>query len=296
MLALGVVVLVGVSYVAYVAYERKEAEPPALPRAVDLSTIAADCSVDVTDELNEVIAAAPEGSNLELRPGGCYRVDDTLFFNDRQGLTVSGNGASFDGSYVDGERERRHIRIRGGGALVFEDLAVLGSRCTAPPCEGPGLLERERQHGFAVENVQGITIQRVTIMNVWGDFVYIGQKGDGDRSSDVAILNNLFRNSGRQGIAPSGVSGLEVRSNVIFDAGRTVFDFEAEGDGAEDVLLVDNDVVRPDNATLNVNCADRGTGKVLNKGPISLVGNRIYQAPLQVDTACAGQPELATLA
>lgn len=286
-LAFGVVVLVGVVYLLLNGRVLRG------PQALNVSKIPADCSVDVTTELNEAFATAREGAVIQLRENGCYRIDGTLSLQDRRGLTIDGNGATFDGSHVDGDRTRRHMRIRDGGDLVIEDLAIVGSRCPEPPCEGPGLSERERQHGIAVENVDGIRIQRVTIMNVWGDFVYVSQKGDGDRSADVAILDSLLKNSGRQGIAPAGVVGLEVRNNVIIDAGRTVFDFEGEGDGAQDVLLTDNDVVRPDNATLNVNCADRGTGTVLNQGPIDLVGNRIYQSPLEVDTACSGQTELS---
>lgn len=287
LLVLGVVVLVAVGYLLL------SDRASDTPRTADVPEIVADCSVDVTAELNEVMAMS-DGSIVQLRQGGCYRLDGTLSLEGRRGITIDGNGATLDGSYVDGARERRHIRIRDGGDLVIQDLAIVGSRCPEFPCEGPGLSEHERQHGVAVENVDGMTIQRVTIMNVWGDFVYISQKGDGERSSDVVVSDNYFRNSGRQGIAPSGVVGLEVRNNVIIDAGRTVFDFEAEGDGAENILLIDNDVVRPNNATLNVNCSDRGTGIVLNQGPISLIGNRIYQSPLEVDTSCSGQTELSS--
>lgn len=255
--------------------------------------MATDCSADVTQALNRLVSLTPDGGVVTLERDGCYRLDGTLSLDGRRNLTIEGNGAVLDGSQVPGERERRHIRARDGGDLTFRNFAILGSRCPAPPCEGPGLAEMERQHGVAVENVAGMTIERLAIMNVWGDFVYISQKGDGERSSDVVVRDNYFRNSGRQGIAPSGVAGLEVRNNVIAYAGRTVFDFEAEGGGAADVMLTDNDIVGPDNATLNVGCADRDTGTPLNVGPISLIGNRVYQGPLEVDTACGGQEELA---
>lgn len=272
------------------------ADPPPNGRSPDRPVeirMATDCSEDVTEPLNRLVAQTPDGGVVTLAADGCYRLDGTLALNDRQGLTIDGNGATLDGSQVPGERERRHIRIRGGAELALRDFTILGSRCAAPPCEGPGLSEMERQHGVAVENVSGMTIERLNILNVWGDFVYISQKGEGERSSEVVVRDNYFRNSGRQGIAPSGVAGLEVRNNILIDAGRTVFDFEAEGGGAIDVMLVDNDIVRPDNATLNVGCADRDTGTPLNKGPIALTGNRIYQGPLTVDTACGGQEVLS---
>jgi hypothetical protein len=255
--------------------------------------MATDCSADVTSLLNQLVSLTPDGGVVKLERDGCYRVDGTLSLENRRDLTIEGDGATLDGSHVPGARERRHIRVRDGGGLVFRDFTILGSRCAAPPCKGPGLAAMERQHGVAVENVAGMTIERVAIANVWGDFVYISQKGDGERSSDVIVRDNYFRNSGRQGIAPSGVERLEIRDNVIAFAGRTVFDFEAEGGGATDVMMADNDIVRPDNATLNVGCADRETDTPLNQGPFTLTGNRIYQGPLVVDAKCGGQVKLA---
>ncbi len=289
----GVVVSVVVVVVVVRSLMTSERTPGSLPdpRPAAEIRMTTDCSQDVTESLNRLVAQTPDGGTVALVRDGCYRLDGSLLLNDRQGLTIEGNGATLDGSRVPGERERRHIRIRDGKDLTLRDFTILGSRCGSPPCEGPGLSAMERQHGVAVENVDGMTIERLNIVNVWGDFVYISQKGDGDRSADVVIQDNYFRNSGRQGIAPSGVAGLEVRGNILIDAGRTVFDFEAEGGGAIDVVIADNDIVRPDNATLNVGCADRETGRPLNEGPIALTDNRIYQGPLEVDTACGGQEE-----
>lgn len=276
----------------YFYFSAKQPTPSPGPVEEEIP-LATDCSQDVTEGLNRLVARADEGSTIALEPLGCYRVDGTIAVEDKRNLTIEGNGATLDGSRVPGERARRHIRVRGGADLTMRNFTILGSRCAQPPCEGPGLSEMERQHGIAVENVAGMLIERMTIKNVWGDFVYISQKGEGERPSDVVVADSYFRNSGRQGIAPSGVEGLEVRNNVLVDAGRSVFDFESEGGGATDVLLVDNDIVRPDNATLNVGCADRGTGVPLNEGPIVLTGNRIYQGMLEVDTACGGQEELS---
>ncbi len=62
--------------------------------------------------------------------------------------------------------------------------------------------------------------------------------------------------------------------------------------GTGDVTLADNVVAQPDNATPIIGCADRGTGRQLNQGLIRLSGNRIYQAPLKLDTACGGKAKL----
>jgi hypothetical protein len=270
----------------------RAAQQPARPVEDRAASLVADCSVDVTEQLTELISSAEPGTTVQLQRDGCYRVDGTIGLEDVVGLTIDGNGATLDGSQEAGARSRRHIRIRGGGDLVIENLRLVGSRCTEPPCAEGSMYQMERQHGIAVENVDGMTIRGVTITNVWGDFVYMTAKGEGPQPKDVVIRDNFFKNSGRQGIAAAGVVGLRVENNWILDAGRSVFDFEAEGGGARDVTLANNQIVRPDNATLNVGCADRGTGVPLNEGPIRLIGNRIYQAPLEVDTACGGNSEL----
>lgn len=287
--AVAVVVVVA----GFLLARSRSVDGPGQPADGPASPVVADCSTDVTDEVTKIIAAAEPGTTVRLQPDGCYRIDGTISLQDVVGVTIDGNGATLDASHEAGARSRRHIRIRGGGDLVIENLSIIGSRCAEPPCSEGGLAEMERQHGIAIENVDGITIQRVHITNVWGDFVYMTQKGEGSQPSEVVIRDNLFKNSGRQGIAGSGVVGLMIDSNWIFDAGRSVFDFEAEGGGARDVTITNNVIVRPDNATLNVGCADRGTGKPLNVGPIRLLGNRIYEAPLRVDTACGGQPDLS---
>lgn len=298
-LALGVAAGTVLALVAGMLLTSKTLERKPALRPDDLedkvASLVADCSTDVTEELTRIISSASAGATVRLQRDGCYRVDGTIYLTDVEGVTIDGNGATFDGSFEPGARSRRHMRIRGGGDLVIENLRIVGSRCAEPPCPEGGLSEMERQHGIAIENVEGITIRGTRITNVWGDFVYMTQKGEGPQPSEVVIRNNYFKNSGRQGIAGSGVVGLLVEGNWIFDAGRTVFDFEAEGGGARDVTLAGNEIVRPDNATLNVGCADRGTGKPLNEGPIRLVGNRIYQAPLQVNTGCGGQAELSSL-
>jgi hypothetical protein len=73
------------------------------------STIASDCSVDVTKPLYDWINTLPQGSSsapteVEFRSGGCYQVDGMIFLRGLSDFVFDGNGALFEQtSVVNGE-------------------------------------------------------------------------------------------------------------------------------------------------------------------------------------------------
>ncbi|MBK5288025.1 MAG: hypothetical protein JJE46_06110, partial [Acidimicrobiia bacterium] len=105
------------------------------------TSIAADCSRDVTAELNAWIAITPDNTTLAFAPNGCYRVDGTLLVVDRTGLVFEGNHATFravtDGSELVNPtkvRMRAMWQFGGGSHLTVRDLVVVG----ANPAAGRG--------------------------------------------------------------------------------------------------------------------------------------------------------------
>ena len=74
------------------------------------STVAKDCSTDVTAQLLTWIASTPNGSTLQFAPGACYRIEGTLEMRGRSGLTFDGNGATFR-SFNAPEAERSIWRV-----------------------------------------------------------------------------------------------------------------------------------------------------------------------------------------
>ncbi len=108
-----------------------------------MSSLAADCSADVTGELAGIISSAEPGSTVRLQRDGSYRADGTIGLEDVTGITIDGNGANVDGSQEAGARSRRHIRIRGGGDLVIQDLTIIGFRCGEPQYADGGRRQRK---------------------------------------------------------------------------------------------------------------------------------------------------------
>lgn len=265
----------------------------------------ADCegrAGDQTDWLQAKIDSTPDGGTLVVT--GTCEVARGLRIVGRKGLTVKGDGI-LNGTQrvpvVGADDEQRQLRIQGGERITIKGLTILGAREGCIELCGSG--SRDREHGIAIESlrhdpVTDVVVEEVTIQGVHGDFVYIGSKNTEADENDprrITIRNSVLRNSGRQGIAVAGGDEVRIAGNDVADAGRTTFDFEAEAGGVRRVDIVENDIRRYDNAVINIGCADRGTGVPLNRGPITVEGNRIFRQPLKIRTSCpevAGPPVL----
>jgi hypothetical protein len=206
------------------------------------STIAGDCSVDVTKQILSWIASVPNNSTLLFGAGACYRVDGTLEIRDRVGLIFDGNGATIDGHYVVGDGQRSHWRLVGGSNLVLRDIIIRGSNPNG------GVLNKtlQWQHAVDLRGVAGAEIAGATLRDVYGDGIYVGQDWrNGARSSAVRAHNNTITRTGRNGVAVTAARDVIVEANSINQAGFDIFDVEpnsAAGQGAYNVTFRNNQV------------------------------------------------------
>ena len=76
------------------------------------STLARDCSRDVTHILNYVFAVLPDNSTLTFPWNGCYRINGTLRISGKNGLTVDGRNSSFKAMTDGSELPAREARTR----------------------------------------------------------------------------------------------------------------------------------------------------------------------------------------
>jgi hypothetical protein len=202
--------------------------------------IAADCSVDVTSELAAWIASVPDGSTLELAAGGCYRIDGTVTVAERSNLVLDGKGATLRAG-SEGDQERRHLRFVGGSNVEVRDLVVRGAQPNTRVGPEDYREDRAFQHGFALQGVDGFTIDRVRVYDVFGDFVYVGP-GGGRPSRDVTVRDSTFSGSGRQGIAVTSGERLTFRGNELRGVAMSFFDLEPNrsGDAARQIEITEN--------------------------------------------------------
>lgn len=201
-------------------------DAPTAPAPPD---IASDCSVDVTDALTGWIASVPDGSTLELAPAGCYRIDSTVSVSNRSNLVIDGNGATMRAT-TEGDQERRHLRLFGGRDLVVRDLTVRGALPNTRIGPDDYRTDREFQHGIDLRGVQGVTLDRVRVFDVFGDFVYIGPGADGTPSRDVNITSSRFVGSGRQGISVTAGERIAITGNELRGVALSIFDLEPNRD------------------------------------------------------------------
>ena len=242
---------------------------------------------DQTRQVQRLInAKCRQGGEVTL--SGVYKTARSITIEGCRNLVVKG-AATLDGSGPNRPREARHVTIRNSQDVTIEGISVIGGRCMRP-CEdeGGGQAQNERQHGFEIAASEKVELRNVFVRNVWGDGVYVTSKtfegGGAEKTpADIAVRDSYIENSGRQGVAVSGVQGMLVERTVVYLANRSVFDFEAESGGARDFTVRDSHIVDPDNATLNISCKTGTDGRMLNVGPFLMVGNRVYGDRLKVN-------------
>jgi hypothetical protein len=184
------------------------------------TSIAGDCSLDVTSALQSWIGSVPNGSTLSFGTNACYRIERTLHVSSRTGLDFEGNGSTFE-SFNAPTDARPVWQAWQSSALIFRNMNVVGSYARG----GTFTSGLQHSHGFDLRGT-GAEIANVSIKNVAGDCVYFGLGSDG-----VTRSTGSFHNSSCSGISRNGVS-VTAGNNILVqyvttDAiGYDVFDVE----------------------------------------------------------------------
>jgi hypothetical protein len=246
--------------------------------------IDADGAVDVTAKLQRFVDSVPDRTTIRFPRGARYRVDGTLEWVGRRGLTLEGNGATLVGT-APGDAERAHIRLIDGGRWKIRNLRIRGANT------GGGTFDPryQWQHGVDLRGVDGVMLKRVSIADVYGDAVYIGLSTRSGRwSRDISIIRSRSLRSGRMAIAVTGGRRVEVIGGSWSEPGLSTFDIEPNGTaGGADRILIADTIVGPGSRHRALDIT--GVGPVSN---ITLRGNRFTGRPLhvRVDQA-SGRPQ-----
>ncbi|MGZ4285416.1 MAG: hypothetical protein ACXVFK_00080 [Solirubrobacteraceae bacterium] len=199
------------------------------------STIDATGRTEVTAPLQRFIAAVPDGTTVVLRHGGTYRIDGTLAWRDRTGITIDGNGATLiAGSH--GGPNRAEIRLLDGARWTIRNLRIRGSYPGGRPFDP----RFQWQHGIDLRGVNGVVIDHVAITNVFGDAVYVGLSTTRQRwSQDVLISDSTGVRTGRMSVSITAGRHVTVDGGFWSEPALSTFDLEPNGPsgGADDVLI-----------------------------------------------------------
>ena len=219
--------------------------PAASAAVATPSSIAADCSRDVTAELVSWIASVPDGSTASFAPNGCYRVDGTIQLKYRNGLTLDGQGATFK-EFTNGmELGIRDARARGafkfwrGSNLTVRNTIVVGANPSAGTRPEAYFAPLEAQTAYTIGGVDGMVLDGVQAYDVYGDFVYVGPA-----TRNLIVQNSHFERNGRQGWTVNGGQNITFDHNVIGQTRRATIDMEPsnQSDIARNITFSNNQI------------------------------------------------------
>lgn len=201
----------------------------------------ADCSQDVTSELQTWMDNQPDGTTWDFT-NKCYRIDGTLNLNDRNDITLQ-NGIFR--AISEGDSSRKQFELYRSTNITFTGNTVEGVNYDGLSFRAdPQDPDREGQHNFAVRNGNShITFDSVTALYPWGDCFMFGAHGNTTPPiTDITVTNSSCESTGRMGLAVNFGERFTISNNYFNDIGWSIIDMEVEGDGwyVSDVTISDN--------------------------------------------------------
>ena len=201
---------------------------PGLPRFDVPTTIPADCSADVTEQLNDWMAAVPDGSLIEFGDKACYRVEGSVTLVSRNDLVLEGNGATLRATtrVPTPETNRGQLRLDYGSDITVRDLSLVGVN---PKAEFS--LANQFDHNLFIRGTHGVVVTNVHGRNAYGDFIAIAHGMDGTTIPGNITISDVSADTvGRMGISCVACDGVSVENSVFNNIAYHVFDLEIEGD------------------------------------------------------------------
>jgi Bacterial Ig domain len=204
------------------------------------SSIANDCSVDVTPALLSWIGSVPDYSTLSFATNGCYRIEGTLEFSGRKGLDFEGNGSTFR-SFNAPTDTRAIWRAWQSTGLIFRNMAITGSYANG------GTFDSSLQHAHGIDlRGTGAEVANVTVDNVAGDCVYFGLGSDNTTRSSGSFHNSTCTGTSRNAVSLTAGNNVLVQFVTVGSIGYDVFDVEPNTGtsnwGAQNVIFDGNTI------------------------------------------------------
>jgi hypothetical protein len=205
-----------------------------------------NCSVDVTSRLQGYLNALAPNATWTPPPGACYLVNEGLQLGNLPGLTINGNGATFESlNSVPFPRLPGHpiqdgpatFTAEGGSNITLKDLTILGADTS-----DSYVWNLVGEAGIMLRGTQNVAISHVTTSHTFGDGLIIEPQlapypyrlATGLSVNDVTVDG-----AGRQGITPAGLIGGTFTDITTEKTADRSWDFEADGswDYAENITV-----------------------------------------------------------
>ena len=202
------------------------------------STVTADCSRDVSAELNTFFAAVADNTTVRLPRDGCYRIEREVRILGKSNFVLDGNGTTLRRTTLSPlelqyPNANAFLRLAGLTSSRVENLRIRGINLTSDvPYRaefGSYLRAYEFEHGIAISGSTGVTVRGVDIDGVFGDGVMVTgwDKFSRRQTSGITVTKLRVGHNGRQGIALSRVDGALI-DGVDITSRRTGVDLEPD--------------------------------------------------------------------
>jgi hypothetical protein len=209
------------------------------------STIAADCSQDVSGPLKDWLNKLPANSTVLVGAQACYQVDKGLRLKNPTGLTIYGGTFTSDATTPGKKKNSKGkavFTLVGGSNVTLESMKINGVN--------PGGYHPAMAFAAAVdvEGTDGITIKGLTITKPFGDGISLSPLRGGSQNDSGTILaptkNAVIQGvsisgAGRQAVTMASASGVQVSDLIVENPGLNTFDIEADqgNEGADNVTI-----------------------------------------------------------
>jgi hypothetical protein len=216
--------VVALPIVASVTLAQQPPPPaPAIPHFTNFGS--GSCASDVTSNMQTFLNAAADNSTVTLAYHACYEIDGILTIQNRTGLTINANGATFKTTVpVNNTSKHPFFYLLSNTHLTIKNLNIVGAYDGSNG--GPG---REGAYGMILEDNHGVTLTGLSMLNIQGDFFTVQAPFDvpgGNLNTGIVVTNSTFTNCGYHGFVAEGVNGLTVTGNTFTNMAVDAMDFE----------------------------------------------------------------------
>ena len=245
-----------------------------VPSSIDATGVS-----DASAGLTSFLATVPNGSTISFKAGGVYRMDHGLEVSAaHQNLIFEGNGATLksNGDW----QEPSSLFIVEGSNILIRDFTLLGN----DPTPGVQQIGEEYEYGVQAYGASRVEVTNVTIADVWGDCLMVGNWAD-----TIYFHDSTCQSAGRQGVsilAGSNVTVERVNFGTVGGSDLDIEPYQASG-GANHVIFRNN------------TCGTHGVGLPSGRAGYffaadGTIGSTINDVTITGNTVTGGSPDNAS--
>lgn len=231
-------------------------------------------STDDTAAIQKAVDQVAGTGGTVLIPDGIYMIDAQMSINLKSKMTLSMTANAVLKAIPNNLENYGVINV-----IDQSDINIVG-----------GSIQGERQlhagttgewgMGIEVNSSENIVIEKVTIRDMWGDAIYLGNSGNNIPNKNIVICSVIVDNNRRQGISIIHADGVLITNSIINNTNGT-----APQAGIDLEPNTDNEIVTNVNIVDNIFLNNAG-GDIVDGGftvtKIKSTGNRPASSNLNI--------------